>query len=232
MKRKKAFLSLFSRFGWLFFFLCIIAVSLFYGAARCGSVDFVCTNGDYQNYNALRRFLAGQHPYADFANYLGMGPLLLCAPLTALHNNFSGSLFATNFVACACFILFVFLIFYLVTGHKLLSAAAGLLAPKILSSMAACPASHCRRIRGDLSQSAGKNRGTPSGLRGCFCRFCTVFYSCFSSGIGKGKEILSPSGQCCAAAVSVLLSAFSLGWGSSGAMTSDSPASAALCWSC
>ena len=134
MKRKKAFLSLFSRFDWLFFLFCIAAVSAFYGAARCGSVDFVCTNGDYQNYNALRRFLAGQRPYADFANYLGMGPLLLCVPLTALHNNFSGSLFATNFVACACFILFVFLIFYLVTGHKLIAAAAGLLAPKILSS--------------------------------------------------------------------------------------------------
>ena len=108
-------MSLFSRFDWLFFLLCIAAVSAFYGAARCGSVDFVCTNGDYQNYNALRRFLAGQRPYADFANYLGMGPLLLCVPLTALHNNFSGSLFATNFVACACFILFVFLIFYLVS---------------------------------------------------------------------------------------------------------------------
>lgn len=134
MERSKRLSLWLSRWGWAIFLLCIAAVSSFYGAARCGSVDFVCTNGDYQNYNVLRRFLDGQRPYADFANYLGMGPLLLCAPLLALHNNFSGSLFATNFAACACFILFVFLIFYLVAGHKLLSAVAGLLAPKILSS--------------------------------------------------------------------------------------------------
>ena len=134
MKRVDRLRLWLARWGWVFFLLCIAAVSAFYGAARCGSVDFVCTNGDYQNYNVLRRFLDGQRPYADFANYLGMGPILLCAPLLALHNNFSGSLFVTNFAACACFILFVFLIFYLVTGHKLVSAAAGLLAPKILSS--------------------------------------------------------------------------------------------------
>ena len=134
MDRMKKNSALTSRYGWLLFALCIFAVSFFYGVQRCGNVDFVCTNGDYQNYNALRRFLAGQRPYADFANYLGMAPLLLCAPLLALHNNFSGSLFVTNFVACACFILLVFLVFYLVTGHKLLSASIALLLPKLLSS--------------------------------------------------------------------------------------------------
>lgn len=127
-------------FGWCcrhkrpLFLLAAALVASFYGLQRCGSVDFVCTNGDYQNYNVLRRFLAGQVPYRDFANYLGMGPLLLCAPLLALQNSFSFSLFATHTVAAFLFILLAALVFYLVTGRSLASAAAALLLPKLVSS--------------------------------------------------------------------------------------------------
>lgn len=118
----------------LLFVLAACLISAFYGLSRCGSVEFVCTNGDYQNYNALRRALAGQVPYYDFANYLGMGPLVLCGPLLLLHNSFAASLFVTSFVACFSFMLLAGTVFYLVTGDSQLSAAGALLLPKMISS--------------------------------------------------------------------------------------------------
>ena len=123
-----------SRYGILLFVVSAIIVSSYYGIERIFNVDFVCTNGDYQNYNVLRRFLDGQVPYKDFTNYLGMGLLILCAPLLSLHNNFAGNLFVTNMVASFAFILFVTVIFYLVTGNKKVSCFAGLLFPKLVSS--------------------------------------------------------------------------------------------------
>lgn len=120
---------------WLpLFIAAALVVSAYYGIERIFDVDFICTNGDYQNYNVLRRFLAGQTPYFDFANYLGMGLLMLCAPALALHNSFAGSLFVTNTVAALLFILLVALVFYLVTGNRAVSVLAGLFFPKLLSS--------------------------------------------------------------------------------------------------
>lgn len=120
---------------WLpLFIAAALVVSAYYGIERIFDVDFICTNGDYQNYNVLRRFLAGQTPYFDFANYLGMGLLVLCAPALALHNSFAGSLFVTNTVAALLFILLVALVFYLVTGNRTVSVLVGLAFPKLLSS--------------------------------------------------------------------------------------------------
>ena len=120
--------------GWLWLAGGMILVALFFSLQRIFNVNFVCTNGDYQNYNALRRVLAGQIPYRDFANYLGMGAILLQAPLLLLHNSFAASLFVSHFVAAICFMLLVYLIFYLVTGHKLFSGAAALLLPKLVEA--------------------------------------------------------------------------------------------------
>lgn len=124
-----------SRYGLWLFLMAVCLVSFYFGIEELYNVDFICTNGDYQNYNALRRVLDGQIPYHDFANYLGMGVLVLCAPLLALHNTFAGSLFVTRFVAEAAFMLFSALVLYLVSGRKLLSALGGLLLPKLLSGM-------------------------------------------------------------------------------------------------
>ena len=125
---------LLSQYGLALFLLAVCLISFYYGIEELYDVDFVCTNGDYQNYNVLRRVLDGQIPYHDFANYLGMGVLILCAPLLAFHNTFAGSLFVTHFVAAAAFMLLTALVFYLITGRKLLSALGGLLLPKLLSS--------------------------------------------------------------------------------------------------
>lgn len=37
--------------------------------------NFTPMNGTFQNYNPIRRLLAGQIPYKDFQDYLGMGHL-------------------------------------------------------------------------------------------------------------------------------------------------------------
>ncbi|WP_367925444.1 hypothetical protein [uncultured Ruthenibacterium sp.] len=122
------------RYRFILFIFVICSVAAFYGLERCGVVNFICTNGDYQNYNALRRFLDGQAPYRDFANYLGMGPLLLCSPLLIWDNTFATSLFATFFVAALAFILFAALSTYLITGRFWLSALFAAVLPKLISS--------------------------------------------------------------------------------------------------
>lgn len=126
--------KLVSHYGIIFFLIAAVIVSYYYGIERIFNVDFVCTNGDYQNYNILRRFLDGQIPYKDFANYLGMGVLYMCTPFLKIHNTFAGNLFVTNMVASFAFIIFVTVIFYLITGNKKVSCLAGLLFPKLLSS--------------------------------------------------------------------------------------------------
>ena len=35
------------------------------------SADFIAINGDFQNYNPVRRLLDKQIPYKDFSDYLG-----------------------------------------------------------------------------------------------------------------------------------------------------------------
>lgn len=113
----------------LLFLLAAVLLAARFGLQRAQSADFICTNGDYQNYNTLRRFLAGQIPYTEYVNYLGMGVLWTCAPLLALHNTFAGSLFVTHFVAAFGYILLAALVFYLITGNKTVSAAAGVCIP-------------------------------------------------------------------------------------------------------
>lgn len=103
--------------GLLLYLMALLFLGAASGIKRIHDVDFVCTNGDYQNYNALRRVLAGQTPYVDFSNYLGMGILWLCTPLVALCNNLAGSMFVTNAVCIILFAIFVTLVFYLI-GHR------------------------------------------------------------------------------------------------------------------
>lgn len=125
---------LLSRYGLALFLLAVFLIAFQFGIEELYDMDFVCTNGDYQTYNVLRRVLDGQIPYHDFSNYLGMGVLVLCAPLLAFHNTFAGSVFVARFVAAAAFMLLTALTLYLISGHKLLSALGGLLLPKLLSS--------------------------------------------------------------------------------------------------
>lgn len=73
--------------------------------------DFYPLNGDFQNYNPIRRFLCGQRPFVDFEVYLGMGHLLAGSFFTfLLGNNFQASLYAMRIVTFLAFELTVYII--------------------------------------------------------------------------------------------------------------------------
>ena len=55
----------------------LIICSIIVGLNRIELSNFNPINGDFQNYNPVRRFLAGQIPYKDFAAYLGTGHLII-----------------------------------------------------------------------------------------------------------------------------------------------------------
>lgn len=69
-------------------------------------VDFYPINGTFQNFNPVRRLLAGQMPYRDFNDYLGMGHLFLGSVTTLLFGgNYKSSLIAFSFLTFFSFAL-------------------------------------------------------------------------------------------------------------------------------
>jgi hypothetical protein len=115
--------------------LAVTAFSLALGAKRIALCSYVSVNGDWQSYNVFRRMLAGQRPYADFANYIGMAPVYTNLPLLFwAGGSFADSLFITNFTANVLFSLAVFCIFYLATQKLLPSLAASALLSKVIST--------------------------------------------------------------------------------------------------
>lgn len=96
--------------------------------------DYVSINGDFQSYNVFRRVLAGQKPYVDFANYIGMAPIFVNLPFLALKNTFANSLFVTNFTSALLFCLSAYIVLKLFSGDKYFSAFVSALIPKFISS--------------------------------------------------------------------------------------------------
>ncbi|MDL2294461.1 hypothetical protein LJC60_07520, partial [Ruminococcaceae bacterium OttesenSCG-928-D13] len=93
---------------WVFYALALLAVSFAFAAERAATASYNPVNGDFQSYNVFRRILAGQLPVRDFANYVGMAPILLNLPLLALGGGgFTASLFVTNFTCNVLFSLCV-----------------------------------------------------------------------------------------------------------------------------
>lgn len=109
------------------YLLCIILIAVFLGLQRIYISDYSTVNGDFQTYNIIRRVLDGQVSYSEFTNYLGLGIVLINAPLVALNNLFTTSLFVTNAATGLCFALAVTLLLFLVTGHKYYSWFGGVL---------------------------------------------------------------------------------------------------------
>jgi hypothetical protein len=105
--------------------LCVIAISVYLGLYRIYLSDYSTVNGDFQNYNIIRRILDGQIPYTEFTNYLGMGIVLINTPFIALHNVFTTSLFVTNVTTALCFLLAVTFLLFLITGNKYYSYFSG-----------------------------------------------------------------------------------------------------------
>ena len=67
-KAQRFFSGLFSRYGLALFLLAVCLMAFQFGIEELYDMDFVCTNGDYQTYNVLRRVLDGQIPYHEFSN--------------------------------------------------------------------------------------------------------------------------------------------------------------------
>ncbi len=93
-------------------------------ALRAGSnADFIPVNGDFQNYNVVRRFLNGQVPFKDFACYLGCGHLCLGSAMTFLiggfDNNLMDSKIAFQFLSLFSFVLTSVIIFYSILRRKI-----------------------------------------------------------------------------------------------------------------
>ncbi len=109
-------------------------VAFYYGARNLTDVNFIVTNGDFQTYNVLNRFLHGQIPYVDFANYLGGAPLITLTPFLLFNNNFLTSLFATNFVSAMFFMLFVWLLTYIFVKNYWVASIVALAMPVLNSS--------------------------------------------------------------------------------------------------
>ncbi len=115
--------------------LALAAFSLALGAKRIAVCNYVSVDGDWQSYNVFRRMLAGQRPYTDFANYIGMAPVVCNLPLLALlGGSFAQSLFVTNFTANLLFSLAVFCLVYLATQKVLPAMAASAVFSKLIST--------------------------------------------------------------------------------------------------
>ena len=101
----------------LIFLIFILAIIV--GVNRINTSNFIPINGDFQNYNPVRRFLNGEIPFKDFAVYLGCGHLILLSIIQIIvGNNFTASLFVTNMMTMLIFELTVFTISFFILKNK------------------------------------------------------------------------------------------------------------------
>lgn len=107
--------------NWIFLAEVFLALLLcIVHAAGAGHyVDFSPINGTFQNYNPVRRFLAGQIPYRDFQDYLGLGHLYTGSVFTALFGrNYRASLIAFSFLTFGSLAVLSYMVAVSVFGRK------------------------------------------------------------------------------------------------------------------
>lgn len=74
-------------------------INLLYAMYQGYYANFYPINGTFQNFNPVRRFLAGQVPYKDFQDYLGLGHLYSGSIATKLFGgDYQSSLIAFSFL--------------------------------------------------------------------------------------------------------------------------------------
>ena len=146
---RKNYSSIFQRKKLITYFKIIIflvfsfSIAILVGLKNTKIVDFYPSNNGFQDYNVVRRLLAGQTPFKDFAVYLGLGHLYLLSFFQLIiGNSFGLSIFNTNMVTMLIFELFVFEISYLILNNKTQSAyltiiisLLNLIRPKILEKV-------------------------------------------------------------------------------------------------
>ena len=123
VKIKEGFLriSLLIKNNWIFiaevFFVLLLCIVHSVSAGRY--VNFFPVNGTFQNYNPVRRFLAGQIPYRDFQDYLGLGHLYTGSIFTVLFGgNYRASLIAFSFLTFGSLAALSYMVAMSVFGRK------------------------------------------------------------------------------------------------------------------
>lgn len=167
----------------MMFWLFLTALICFLHALSAGHyADFYPINGTFQNFNPVRRLLAGQVPYRDFVDYLGMGHLFAGGVFTALFGgNYLASLRAFSFLA-----LFSLALIVLVLGAVILKdrKRAGILSTAVLCMVLVRPSFYEYFLTGKGEITAALAAALETGnsarfLRGAapvvFVFFCLLF---------------------------------------------------------
>lgn len=134
---------------------------------RAAFLDFYPLNGDFQNFNPIRRWLAGEAPGRDFNAYLGLGPTGLMTLATAL---LGGDYRASLAAVTGLCVLFQALAFGLAARGVGLSRTAALSVAAISVLFVAAPyklwmTRHLQAVLVGLSEHLLKPGNSVLGLR-------------------------------------------------------------------
>lgn len=84
----------------------MIIICIVHALSAGHNANFIAVNGTFQNYNPVRRLLAGQIPYRDFQDYLGLGHLYSGTIATVLFGgDYQASRMAFSFLSILGFAL-------------------------------------------------------------------------------------------------------------------------------
>lgn len=109
---------------WLGFLALLALMAAARGLEASADISYNITNGDFQNYDPVRRLLAGQAPYRDFTVYLGAGELYsVAAVLLAVGDSFGRSVFAASMLTWFFYELLIFAVAAAVFGRARPAAA-------------------------------------------------------------------------------------------------------------
>ncbi|MGN0984209.1 MAG: hypothetical protein ACI4OI_05135 [Gemmiger sp.] len=93
---------------WLVLLALLWAMAIPRGWMEMADISYNITDGDFQNFNPVRRMLAGQIPYRDFTVYLGAGELYsVGAVLLCIGCTFANSVFAAGALTWFCYELLI-----------------------------------------------------------------------------------------------------------------------------
>ncbi|MCI5723729.1 MAG: hypothetical protein MR283_06945 [Erysipelotrichaceae bacterium] len=111
IKKNKFIKSIIDNKLFVFGVVLMLGICLFHTWTSQKLANFYPINGTYQNFNPVRRFLAGQIPFKDFSDYLGMGHLYLGTITTLLFGgSYQSSLYAFAFLTFLGLAVFTFMI--------------------------------------------------------------------------------------------------------------------------
>lgn len=114
----------------LMFFMCY-----FYAKSEGMTADFNALNGDFQNYNPVRRLLDGQLPFKDFVEYLGLGHALIGLVMVKVFGMGEQSISISKAAFCAATLLSFCLITYTLLHAILAKRNQGKLYAMVLTSL-------------------------------------------------------------------------------------------------